>query len=193
MSSARSVAEPLDGVRDALSRVRDGDLDVGLVVDDGGEIGEVQSGFNRMVDGLRERRQIRDLFGAARGPPGRHPGAGAGLGAEGRAGRRQRGVRRPGRDRPPWPRSCRPTTLSGTLNDFFDVVVRAVDGQGGWVNKFEGDGALCIFGVPGTQPRPRGPGAAGGPVAVGGARGPGRVPPGPDRRHRRVVGPGGGR
>jgi adenylate cyclase len=27
-----------------------------------------------------------------------------------------------------------------------------MDAQGGWVNKFEGDGALCIFGVPGTQP-----------------------------------------
>ncbi|MGH2476312.1 MAG: adenylate/guanylate cyclase domain-containing protein, partial [Candidatus Limnocylindrales bacterium] len=39
-----------------------------------------------------------------------------------------------------------------TLNDFFDVVVGTVDAEGGWVNKFEGDGALCIFGVPGTQP-----------------------------------------
>ncbi|MGH9258725.1 MAG: HAMP domain-containing protein, partial [Acidimicrobiales bacterium] len=63
VSSARSVAEPLDGVRHALARVRDDDLDVGLVVDDGGEVGEVQSGFNQMVDGLRERRQIQDLFG----------------------------------------------------------------------------------------------------------------------------------
>ncbi|HEX6569456.1 MAG TPA: HAMP domain-containing protein, partial [Acidimicrobiales bacterium] len=63
VSSARSLVEPLDGLRHALARVRDGDLDVGLVVDDGGEVGEVQSGFNRMVDGLRERRQIQDLFG----------------------------------------------------------------------------------------------------------------------------------
>jgi adenylate cyclase len=45
-----------------------------------------------------------------------------------------------------------PDEVVDTLNDFFAVVVRAVDGQGGWVNKFEGDGALCIFGVPGTQP-----------------------------------------
>ena len=45
-----------------------------------------------------------------------------------------------------------PDDVVETLNDFFDVVVRAVDGQGGWVNKFEGDGALCVFGVPGTQP-----------------------------------------
>ena len=45
-----------------------------------------------------------------------------------------------------------PDEVVGTLNDFFDVVVRAVDAQGGWVNKFEGDGALCVFGVPGAQP-----------------------------------------
>jgi adenylate cyclase len=34
------------------------------------------------------------------------------------------------------------------LNAFFDVVVRAVEPAGGFVNKFEGDGALCIFGAP---------------------------------------------
>jgi class 3 adenylate cyclase len=33
VSSARSVAEPLDGLRQALARVRDDDLDVGLVAD----------------------------------------------------------------------------------------------------------------------------------------------------------------
>jgi adenylate cyclase len=45
-----------------------------------------------------------------------------------------------------------PNEVVATLNDFFDVVVRVVDSQGGWVNKFEGDGALCVFGVPSTQP-----------------------------------------
>jgi adenylate cyclase len=45
-----------------------------------------------------------------------------------------------------------PGEVVDTLNDFFDVVVGTTDAEGGWVNKFEGDGALCIFGVPGTQP-----------------------------------------
>jgi adenylate cyclase len=151
MSSARSVAEPLDGVRYALSRVGDGDLDVGLVVDDGGEIGEVQSGFNRMVDGLRERRQIQDLFG-------RHVGHQVAT----QALERGSGLRGEQADASvvfvdlvgstAMAEVLPPDDVVRTLNDFFDVVVRAVDGQGGWVNKFEGDGALCIFGVPGTQP-----------------------------------------
>jgi adenylate cyclase len=151
VASARSVAEPLDGLRQALARVRDDDLDVGLVVDDGGEVGEVQSGFNRMVDGLRERREIQDLFG-------RHVGREVAT----QALERGSGLRGEEADASAvfvdivgstaMAEVLPPDDVVETLNDFFDVVVRAVDGQGGWVNKFEGDGALCVFGVPGTQP-----------------------------------------
>jgi len=151
VSFARSVAEPLDSVRDALARVRDGDLDVGLVVDDGGEIGEVQSGFNRMVDGLRERRQIHDLFD-------RHVGHQVAT----QALERGSGLRGEQADASvvfvdlvgstAMAEVLPPEEVVDTLNDFFDVVVRAVDAQGGWVSKFEGDGAMCIFGVPAIQP-----------------------------------------
>jgi adenylate cyclase len=34
------------------------------------------------------------------------------------------------------------------LNAFFGVVVEVVRSHGGWVNKFEGDAALCVFGAP---------------------------------------------
>ena len=34
------------------------------------------------------------------------------------------------------------------LNRFFGQVVQAVEAEGGWVDKFEGDGALAVFGVP---------------------------------------------
>ena len=151
VSFARSVAEPLDSVRDALARVRDGNLDVGLVVDDGAEIGEVQSGFNQMVDGLRERRALHDLFG-------RHVGRQVAT----QALERGSGLRGEQADASvvfvdlvgstAMAEVLPPDEVVETLNDFFDVVVRAVDGQGGWVSKFEGDGAMCIFGVPGTQP-----------------------------------------
>ena len=151
VSSARTVAEPLDGLRHALARVRDDDLDVGLVVDDGGEVGEVQAGFNQMVDGLRERRQIHDLFG-------RHVGQAVATEAL----ERGTGLRGEQADASvvfvdivgstAMAEVLSPDEVVDTLNDFFDVVVRAVDGQGGWVNKFEGDGALCVFGAPGTQP-----------------------------------------
>lgn len=61
--AARSVADPLGGVRAALLRVGDGDLDVSVRVYDGSEIGLLQTGVNRMAEGLRERERLRDLFG----------------------------------------------------------------------------------------------------------------------------------
>jgi len=60
---ARSLALPLRSVRDALARVERGDLSADVRVDDGSEVGVLQAGFNSMVAGLREREQLRDLFG----------------------------------------------------------------------------------------------------------------------------------
>jgi adenylate cyclase len=149
--AAHSVAAPLDAVRDAMGRVREGTLDTELTVDDGGEIGELQAGFNNMVCGLREREQLRDLFG-------RHVGQavavralehGTGLGGE------QRDASIVFVDligSTAMAEVLPPDDVVRILNDFFDLVVRIVDTQGGWVNKFEGDGALCVFGAPGTQP-----------------------------------------
>ena len=34
------------------------------------------------------------------------------------------------------------------LNDFFRIVVSAVDERNGLINKFQGDAALAVFGVP---------------------------------------------
>lgn len=148
---ARSVADPLDHVREGLRKVEEGDLAVLVNVEDGGEIGMLQSGFNQMVQGLRERAQLRDLFG-------RHVGvevaqraleAGSGLGGE------QHAVSALFVD------LVGSTALAevlpagevvATLNAFFGAVVRVISAEGGWVNKFEGDGALCVFGAPGFQP-----------------------------------------
>ena len=151
VSSAGTIAEPLDGLRAALGQVRDGNLDVGLAVDDGGEVGEVQAGFNDMVGGLRERRALQDLFGrhVGREVARRALERGTGLSGE-QAEASAVFVDLIGSTA--MTEVLPPGEVVDTLNDYFDVVVDTVDAHGGWVNKFEGDGALCIFGVPGTQP-----------------------------------------
>ncbi|MDQ6614106.1 MAG: adenylate/guanylate cyclase domain-containing protein [Actinomycetota bacterium] len=148
---ARSVADPLNHVRAGLSRVAEGDLDVVVNVEDGGEIGLLQSGFNQMVHGLRERARLQDLFG-------RHVGvevaqraleAGSGLGGE------QHSVSALFVDlvgSTALAEVLPPGEVVATLNAVFDTVVTVISVEGGWVNKFEGDGALCIFGAPGFQP-----------------------------------------
>ena len=149
-AAARSIGEPLRAVRHALQRVAAGDLATTLRIDDTGEVGALQRGFNEMVTGLRERERLADLFG-------RHVGLdvaqralqeGAALGGETRdvsalfvdiigstAMARERSA---------------PEVVE-LLNGFFSVVISCIDAEGGWVNKFEGDGALCVFGAPIAQ------------------------------------------
>jgi adenylate cyclase len=147
----RSVAEPIAGVRDALAAVERGDLSVAVPVDDGGEIGRLQAGVNQMVEGLRERQRIADLFG-------RHVGdevARQALDQEIRLGgecRQASALFVDLRDSTGLAATTPPEQVVEVLNRFFTVVVEAVSAEGGWVNKFEGDGALCVFGAPVGQP-----------------------------------------
>ncbi|OBG26995.1 adenylate/guanylate cyclase domain-containing protein [Mycobacterium sp. 852002-51057_SCH5723018] len=149
------TATPVRVVRAALRRVERGDLRGDLVVFDGTELGELQRGFNAMVDGLRERERVRDLFG-------RHVGREVALAAERerpKLGGEERHVavvfidiigstqlvtRRP------------PAEVVALLNRFFAIVVEEVDRNCGLVNKFEGDAALAIFGAPNRLESPEG-------------------------------------
>jgi adenylate cyclase len=147
----RSVADPVRAVRGALARVEEGDTDIVVPVDDGGEVGLLQAGFNRMVSGLRERDLVQDLFG-------RH------VGEEVARSALARGVELGGELREaavlfvdvigstPFAVSHRPREVVGTLNRFFGLVDEVVTLHGGWVNKFEGDAALCVFGCPTDHP-----------------------------------------
>ena len=95
---ARSLADPLTSVQRALKRFEEGDLGARVAVDDGSEVGLLQSGFNAMAAGVAERERLRDAFGrhvgedvARRALRRRRP-------APGRRGTRgRRAVRRPDR------------------------------------------------------------------------------------------------
>ena len=144
-TAARSLVDPLDEVRHALDHVAKGELDVTVPVDVGGELGELEAGFNRMVEGLREKERLADLFG-------RHVGVevarraiegGAALGGQLREvsvlfvdiiGSTSFAEHHP------------PDVVIALLNEFFSAVVTTVEEGGGWVNKFDGDGALCAWG-----------------------------------------------
>jgi len=147
-AAAKAVSEPLRELRGALRHVQSDDLDVAVTVDDGGEVGLLQSGFNTMVAGLRERRRIHDLFGRHVGVEVASRALEAGddvLGGQ----RREAsalfvdiiGSTTLAQTRPP-------DEVVGLLNQFFGMVVRCIEAEDGFVNKFEGDGALCVFGAP---------------------------------------------
>jgi adenylate cyclase len=152
---ARAVGQPLRELRQAVGRVGRGDYAVRVVVDDAGEIGLLQEGVNTMAAGLAERERLRDLFGRHVGTTvaDRALATGVSLGGEERtvaalfvdiAGSTSL-VRRTG-----------PEQMVGLLNRFFEIVVEAIEADGGLVNKFEGDAALCVFGAPTDHADPAG-------------------------------------
>jgi len=131
------------------------------VVFDGSELGELQRGFNTMVAGLRDRERVRDLFG-------RHVGREVAAAAERRRpklggeerhvavifvdiiGSTQLVTGRPA------------VEVVDLLNRFFAVIVEEIDRHHGFVNKFEGDAALAVFGAPNDLDNPEGEALAAG-------------------------------
>jgi adenylate cyclase len=145
--AAKAVADPVHSVRDALRRVEDGDLETPVPVFDGSDLGLLQAGFNRMSAGLREREELRDLFG-------RHVGEDVARAAL------ERGIELGGEElevavlfvdlvgSTQLAHENPPQEVVARLNEFFGIVVAVVEDHGGWINKFEGDAALAVFGAP---------------------------------------------
>jgi class 3 adenylate cyclase len=142
-----SISDPVHEVVDAMAEVERGHLDKVIDVYERSELGHLQTGFNRMVAGLRERDQLRDLFGrhvgeeVVRRAVGEHESV---SGDEREAailfidlvGSTQLAA------------THEPHQVAAVLNEFFQIVVNEVDKRDGLINKFQGDAALAVFGAP---------------------------------------------
>lgn len=142
-----SISDPLRQVVDAMAEVERGEIDRSLDVYEWSEIGRLQSGFNRMVAGLREREQLRDLFGRHVGEEVVRRAVDANESLSGDelnvailfidlVGSTQLAT------------THEPHEVAAVLNEFFRIVVAQVDENNGLVNKFQGDAVLAVFGAP---------------------------------------------
>jgi adenylate cyclase len=149
--SAMAISDPLRQLRWALGEVQRGNYNAHMQIYDATELGLLQAGFNDMVRELSERQRMRDLFGRYVGEDvaRRALERGTELGGQERdvavlfidlIGSTELAATRP------------PGEVVTVLNDFFRVVVDTVQKHGGFVNKFQGDAALCIFGAPIEHP-----------------------------------------
>lgn len=148
---AMSIADPLRQLRWALSEVQRGNYNAHMQIYDASELGLLQAGFNNMVRDLSERQQLRDLFG-------RYVGEDVARRAL------ERGTELGGQERDvavlfvdlvgstELTATQAPAEVVSLLNEFFRVVVDTVGRHGGFVNKFQGDAALAIFGAPIEHP-----------------------------------------
>lgn len=155
--TSRSISQPIGEIVDAMAQVEQGNIDTFVGIYERSEIGRLQSGFNRMVAGLAERERLRDLFG-------RHVGSdvarraleeGASLSGEVREAA-VLFIDLVGSTTLAASRS--PQEVADILNQFFEIVVSAVDQRRGQINKFQGDAVLAVFGAP--LPAPESPSAA---------------------------------
>jgi adenylate cyclase len=153
--AAMSIADPLRQLRWALGEVQRGNYNAHMQIYDASELGLLQAGFNDMVRDLSERQRLRDLFGRYVGEDvaRRALERGTELGGQERdvavlfvdlVGSTQLASTRP------------PGEVVNLLNEFFRVVVECVGRHGGFVNKFQGDAALAIFGAPIEHPNASG-------------------------------------
>ncbi|WP_396924812.1 adenylate/guanylate cyclase domain-containing protein [Mycolicibacterium sp.] len=144
---AVSISDPVHDVVAAMAEVERGNMTIRVDVYERSEIGRLQSGFNRMVAGLAERDRLRDLFG-------RHVGTDVALRAVSDADTLTGEVREAavlfvdlvGSTQLAQSRS--PAEVAQVLNEFFQIVVDAVDERHGLINKFQGDAVLAVFGAP---------------------------------------------
>jgi len=145
--TSRSISDPIGEVVDAMAEVEKGHLDTEIAVFERSEIGRLQSGFNRMVAGLVERERVRDLFG-------RHVGTNVARRAIEEGASMSGGVQEVAvlfidlTGSTALAASHPPQQVAEVLNEFFHIVVNAVDAREGMINKFQGDAALAVFGAP---------------------------------------------
>jgi class 3 adenylate cyclase len=142
-----SISDPIREVVDAMAEVEQGRIGPSIGVYERSEIGRLQSGFNRMVNGISERDRLRDLFGRHVGTDVARRALEDGASLSGNTleaailfidlvGSTNLAATRP------------PEEVATVLNDFFRIVVNAVEDGQGEINKFQGDAVLAVFGAP---------------------------------------------
>lgn len=144
---ARHVSRESTDMVSAQDQIAAGNLTAELTVISDDEFGSLALGFNRMVQGLRERERLRDAFGVYVSPEVANS------------------VAQSGSNQPPrlvhasvlfadirgfttLSERLAPSEVVDLLNRYFAVVEPAIAKHGGWINKFGGDSLLAVFGTP---------------------------------------------
>ena len=139
---------PIRDLADGTKRVAAGDYSQRLPVVQDDDLGALSASFNRMQSGLAERQRLQAAFGTYV-----DPALAARLLEQGddvfTGERREVTVMFIDiRDFTPFAEANTAEVTVARLNTLFEIVVPAVVGAGGHLNKFLGDGAMAVFGAP---------------------------------------------
>ena len=144
---AGGIAAPLQTLVGAMRDVLRGNLRRRTEVKRDDEIGFLAHSFNEMVAGLEEREAIKDTFGrfVSRDVAAAVLGGGAALSGE----RREVTILfQDVRGFTSLAEHTEPDALVHLVNRLMTEMVAAVEGQGGTIRQFTGDGVMALFGAP---------------------------------------------
>jgi adenylate cyclase len=149
--AANSVAAPLRDVEAAMAEVERGRLDGRAPVVSTDEIGAVAEGFNRMLQGLREREMVKETFGKYVTPEIRDEILAGRISGEGEL-KEVTVLFADIRDFTPWVEATAPREVVHDLNEYFTEMAEAIRAQRGLVLQFIGDEIEAVFGAPIASP-----------------------------------------
>jgi class 3 adenylate cyclase len=145
----RSLLRPFGTLLRAMTEVAGGKLDIQVPVTSNDEVGELTGQFNRMVQDLRERVQIRETFGryvdeSVASTILRRQGEGTLAGETGEATILFTDIA----GFTTIAEYLAPHELVAVLNDYLETVLAPIRAHGGVVNTFIGDGLFASFNMP---------------------------------------------
>jgi adenylate cyclase len=148
---SRYIKRPLQDLLHMVEKVQAGDLSVRAHIHGRDEIGQLSAALNGMVEGLRERDMVKEIFGryVTTQVSEEVLKGNVNLGGESR---RVTILFSDIRNFTAMAEQMEPTQVVDFLNDYFSEMVEAVFEYGGVLDKFMGDGMLAVFGSFGDAP-----------------------------------------
>ena len=145
---ARNIAAPIRTIADAAGRIGTGDLDVQVPEDRIDEVGELARAVNQMARGLKEREQLREMFGKYMASQVVSELLDRGeISLTGEA-REVTVLLSDIRGYTALTEELGAAEVVALLNEYFTILVDCVIAEDGVVDKFMGDAMLCWFGAP---------------------------------------------
>jgi adenylate cyclase len=145
--AARFINHPVQALRRAMARVGRGDLDVSVPVRSADELGDLNAHFNAMVRDLQRASRVSELFGRYVSPAVAHHAL-------------ERGIEFGGvvvqatalfvdlRGFTALTVRVSPARVVEVLNEYYAIVERICEQEGGVITQFLGDGVVVVFGGP---------------------------------------------
>lgn len=141
----------IDRMVRAMGRVRDGDLNQRLDIISADEFAALYTGFNAMLDGLRERARLHDAFGRYVSPELAERIQDEGVILSGQT-VEVSVMFADIRDFTAMSERMQAHDVVSLLNSFFAELEPIVESEDGWINRFMGDGFMAVFGAPVSCP-----------------------------------------